>query len=406
MTMRKRLFVYIHYLEIGGAERALLGLLGSMDRDDVDVDLFVGRHSGDFMNMIPAWVNVLPELPAYAALERPIKDIIKDRHFTIAFLRILAKSIHYIYHKSLSAKVRTTDESIYQFIYRTVMPALPSLSQFGEYDLAISFLHPHNIVKDKVRARSKMCWVHTDYSSVHINTRIEQSIWGAYNNIICVSQGVRDAFCKIFPTLRGKLKVAENIVSTSAIRSLSIAFNVSEELGPNPGYVRFLSIGRYSPAKRFDCVPEMCRILLDMGLKFKWYIIGYGNDTSICANIAKYNVEDTLILLGKKPNPYPYIAATDIYVQPSLYEGKSVTVREAQILGKPVVVSAFPTASSQICDGTDGIIVPMDIRGCAEGIFRFANEIDRQMHISNYLKTHDYGSRTEINIIHDLIYDT
>lgn len=40
-------------------------------------------------------------------------------------------------------------------------------------------------------------------------------------------------------------------------------------------------------------------------------------------------------------NPYPYIKACDIYVQPSRYEGKAVTVREAQILGKPVVITRF-----------------------------------------------------------------
>lgn len=45
-----------------------------------------------------------------------------------------------------------------------------------------------------------------------------------------------------------------------------------------------------------------------------------------------------------KENPYPYIKACDWYVQPSCYEGKSVVVREAQMLCKPVIVTNYPTA--------------------------------------------------------------
>ena len=51
--MKKRIFINIHYLEIGGAERALLGLLSSLNPDKVDIDLFVNQHTGEFMPLIP-----------------------------------------------------------------------------------------------------------------------------------------------------------------------------------------------------------------------------------------------------------------------------------------------------------------------------------------------------------------
>ena len=51
--MKKRIFINIHYLEIGGAERALLGLLSSLNPDTVDIDLFVNQHTGEFMPLIP-----------------------------------------------------------------------------------------------------------------------------------------------------------------------------------------------------------------------------------------------------------------------------------------------------------------------------------------------------------------
>lgn len=53
-------------------------------------------------------------------------------------------------------------------------------------------------------------------------------------------------------------------------------------------------------------------------------------------------MQERVIILGKKDNPYPYMRACDLYVQPSRYEGKAVTVREAQLLGKPVVITTMP----------------------------------------------------------------
>ena len=42
--MKKHIFIAIHYLEIGGAEMSLIGLLQSFDYSKVEVDLFVYRH--------------------------------------------------------------------------------------------------------------------------------------------------------------------------------------------------------------------------------------------------------------------------------------------------------------------------------------------------------------------------
>ena len=119
--------------------------------------------------------------------------------------------------------------------------------------------------------------------------------------------------------------------------------------------------------------------------------------------IAEAGMENHVIILGKRTNPYPYIKACDIYVQPSRYEGKSVTVREAQMLCKPVVVTNYPTASSQIIDDVDGKIVPMDNEGCAQGLAEFIQNTELQSIIKEYLKTHDYGNMSEVEKLYKLI---
>ena len=58
--MKKRIFISMHYMEIGGAEISLIGLLQAMDYSKYDVDLFIHSHQGELMQFIPKEVNLLP----------------------------------------------------------------------------------------------------------------------------------------------------------------------------------------------------------------------------------------------------------------------------------------------------------------------------------------------------------
>lgn len=368
----------------------------------MDIDLFLNQHTGEFTMLLPPYVNLLPELPEYSSIERPMKEIVKNRQFSVAIKRLHAKFIHKKYLKTLLTHPEA-DESIFQCVTSSVSPALRDLSFLGEYDLAISFLCPHNIVLEKVRARKKICWIHTDYSKVHINAEAELPIWNGYDRIVSISNDVTKAFINVFPTLRQKIMEVENILLPDLIRQQAEMDDVSAEMPVCAGMLNFLSIGRFSVAKRLETVPLIGRQLLDKGLRFKWYILGYGPDSLIRENIKKYDVADTVILLGKKTNPYPYIKACDLYVQPSLFEGKSITVREAQILGKPPVITDYPTSKSQIHDGVDGKIVPLDIEGCSHGIFNFATDSHAMSTIRQNLQSTDFGNMNEVEKIYALI---
>jgi len=73
----KRIFICSHALELGGAERALIGLLDSIDYSCCSVDLFLMRHQGEMMPFIPEKVRLLPEMPQYASLAVPIADVVR-----------------------------------------------------------------------------------------------------------------------------------------------------------------------------------------------------------------------------------------------------------------------------------------------------------------------------------------
>ena len=399
--MKRNILFAIHYLELGGAEISLIGLLKALDYSKVNVELFVYSHRGELMKEIPAQVNLLPEIPQYAQIERPMKEVLKDCYWRIALARLRAKRQFARYTR----KTHPVDGSaIFAYVARQVTPLLPPIQPDKEYDLAVSFLAPHDIVLEKVRARKKVCWVHTDYTKIDIDTDLEGPVWSRFDHIAAVSDAVSEAFLTRFPALREKMVTLPNILSPEWIRSRAEAFRVDDEMPQEPGVTRLLSIGRFTVAKNFANVPDICRRIRETGIAIRWYLIGYGGEEDLIRErISEAGMEQDVRILGKKENPYPYLKACDVYVQPSRFEGNSVSVREAQILGKPVVVTAYPTVSSQIENGVDGVIVPMDNAGCASALAVLVSEPEKQDFLSSNLQDRDYGNEEAVETLMALI---
>ncbi len=398
--MKPRIFINMHYMEIGGAERALLGLLNAIDTNKVDVDLFINQHTGEFMKLIPEKINLLPEIPTYSVIESPIKDAIRKGQLKIAFARLKARLEYNKYLKSLDKPKLAIEGSATHYVADEVIKHLPSLYHLGEYDLAISFLDPPHIVQDKVLAKKKIEWIHTDFSYITVNYDVEFPRWNKNDYIASISPDITKAFIKTFPSLENKIVEIENILSPTFIQQQSKLFSPIEMDG---NFIKICSIGRFCYQKNFESIPFIAKTLKEKGVNFKWYIIGFGDTAETVQNINITNTEDCVILLGKKENPYPYIANCDIYVQPSRYEGKSVTVREAQILCKPVIITNYPTSSSQITNTVDGIICDIDNKAIANAIYNLIQDNELQSKIIDYLSTHDYGNEKEVDKIYTLL---
>lgn len=396
MDKKPRILIMMHYMELGGAESALLGLLQSVDPKKADVDVFIYSHRGELMEYIPIEkVHLLPEKKAYRLIEEPIADCVKAGRLDIVLGRLVAR---WTVSKS-PVPDGMEDIRIFSRIADCVEVLMPKVNPDVEYDLAISFLMPHNYVVHKVKAKRKMGWIHTDYSKVFVDARREEKVWGQLDYIASISEDVGRAFGNTFPELREKIIGIENILNTEFIRKRAEAFEADFS---DDAAIKLLTIGRYSYPKKMEDIPAICRKVRDRGLDIKWFIIGYGNaeiENEIRRNAEREGVSDDVVLLGKQDNPYPYVKACDVYVQPSRYEGKSITVREAQIMGKPVIVTNYPTAASQVKDGVDGVIVPLEIEGCAAGMYAFIKDEAKRKCVAEYLRTHDYGNEKEIEKI-------
>lgn len=424
----KKILVAMHYMELGGAEAALLGLLQSVDPKRAEMDVMIYDHRGELMHFVQSEelgvrseeykmprFHLLPEMEEYKMLEAPIKEVLRKGYWEIALGRLLAR---WPYKRDMKNNREGLDNiAAYHFIAERVERFLPRIEPKKVYDLAISFLLPHQYVRTKVRAKKYLAWLHTDYSKVYVSNQ-EEKVWASYDYIGAISEDVGKEFARKFPALENKIVSIENILSSEFIRQRS-----HEEcpIFENEPSLKLLTIGRYSYPKKLEDIPYLCRRLRDelnvkseklmvgssgeMVRNIKWYIIGYGSpeiEQQVRDEIRKEGMEEHVILLGKQSNPYPYIRTCDIYVQPSRYEGKSITVREAQILCKPVIVTHYPTAPSQVQDGVDGVIVPLEREACAEAMIKVIRDEKLLSSLTEYLSEHDYGNESEIEKIYKL----
>ena len=65
-------------------------------------------------------------------------------------------------------------------------------------------------------------------------------------------------------------------------------------------------------------------------------------------------------MLGVRANPYPCYRECDLYVHATGYEGKSIAIQEAQILGKPILATDCSGNREQIIPDVDGRMCPLD----------------------------------------------
>jgi glycosyltransferase involved in cell wall biosynthesis len=400
--VKKKIIIITHGMRIGGIERSLLGLLNTMKYHCYEVDLFLFIHDGSFISLIPKQVNLLPEITKYSSLLISVKENLKHGFLDLLLAKLFALIKAKIFCRR--NKLSINNMVYFDYLYKYTGIFLPKINRRKEYDLAISFMNPHYAVINKVKSKKKIAWIHTDYSFFEFDMKSELAIWGKYDHVASISDSVTRSFVKQFPSLADKIVLIENILSPDFVRKQAALEDVSPEMPKEENVTTLCSVGRFTEAKNFDNVPAICKRLLEMGCAVRWYLIGYGGDE----NLIRFQIEETgmqerVIILGKKENPYPYMKACDIYVQPSRYEGKAVTVREAQILYKPVVITNYATSGSQLEDGVDGIVVPMDNEGCARGIKSLLENKKLQEQLMENCKNRDFGNEKEVEKIYKLI---
>lgn len=385
-------------MEVGGVERSLISMLNNFDYVNNEVDLMLYSHTGDFMSMLNDKVNLLDQINQYSTFRKSIGETIKQGNLILGLTRVLSKFLAKVNGKSKNL----SEYGIYQMqlMWKYALPFLPKLDK--EYDVAISYLWPHYFIADKVKAKRKIAWIHTDYSTIETDINMDLKMWNKFDNIISISDHCTKAFLDKYPILKDKIVLIENITSPQFIIDRANE-KADDDISKVKGF-KIVSTGRLCYQKAFDNAIRALRILNNKGYEdIKWYIVGYGGDEGKLRGLIKESkLEDNFILLGKKINPYPYMKACDLYVQPSRYEGKAVAVTEARILERPTLITNYPTAKSQLIDGFDGIICDLSITGIVDGIERLYKDKNLRSKLSYNCKNTDYSNSYELEKLYKL----
>ena len=392
---RKEILFVVNSLGCGGAEKSLVSLLSCFDYQNYSVELLMLQPGGMFLALLPSEVKIVPQPAFLQYCGQGMSALLKGpSRFRAARLRL---SYDLRFRKKYHGKVLHDA----QVFWRAAGDAFDQLEK--KYDVAIAWGqgNPTHFVAEKVDAVKKIAVINADFEAVGHNRRFDEKFYQTYSNIVSVSDILCESMKKVYPEL------ADRMCAIYDIRNQKLIERMAEEFDP---YTRkenqkaLVTVGRLVRQKGYDIAVAACKILKERGLDFVWYLVGEGPERSMLEDhIAKFKLEENLVLVGAQQNPYPYMKNADVYVQTSRFEGFCLTLCEARILHTPPVSTCFDVVYDQLRDGENGLIVDMTPEAVADGIERMLSEDGlREKIIGNLLQEH-LGNETEVEKLYQLI---
>ncbi len=393
MKKKKILFV-IESLVAAGAEKSLITFLSVLDKSKFEIDLQLFAYGGEFERYLPSEVNLLPPL----AYMRFVQLDILHQFLTFDVHKILArwKYSFAIRKKNIGHRDRA------RFFWNYVSSCIPQSRT--NYDIAVAYAQniPTLYVVDKVSAKMKLAWINAIYTPEGVNREFYRNYYSQINHIVTVSDSSQDEFVKVYPSFKNKTVIIRDMLDANFISLMSLEKQEIPFQYDVPTLLTVARLERYS--KGYDITLNTCRILVERGVKFKWYVIGKGDyREDMESYIAKHHLDSVFLFLGTTPNPYPYIKNCTIYVQTSRHEGYGLSIAEARILNRPVVTTEFDAVWTQMVQGENGIVVPQDPVAVADAIEHLLKDEELYDHIVSYQKQEKKGNTEEIEKFYQLI---
>jgi len=305
--MKKILFL-IESLGGGGAEKILATLVKNLDKTKFDITVLAVVNTGVYVDKIKKYCNY-----------RFMLDGMES--------------------SNLLGKIKYRLD--YKYIYS--QPAEKVYKRFitEEYDVEVAFVEGFAtklIAASPNRRSKKICWLHIDmrenpYADVYYQTiQEERTVYKCYDKIIGVSETVKKTFEEKFE-LPGTVTVIYNPIDRKEILEKAGLFSVKKE-----SVLTIVTTGRLAKQKGYDRLIHSLAQMKQEDRKCVVWILGEGMERPYLEKqIYESGLQDIVKLLGFQENPYPWVAAADVFVCSSRAEGFSLAIAEAMILGKPIV---------------------------------------------------------------------
>ena len=381
--MRKKVAILLPWLKMGGTNKVALRFIRELTQF-CDITLILSQDTGELKSEIPDNVQVIIDKM------QDFKDIFKEDVSRIRIGYLIRDFIYY-------AKIKIKRDSIDNYKYLVRRHADINTEKF---DCAISYhgQSPERLLNllYRINAEKKVAWIHGEMSFSKRDCLKMAKYYSKLDHFFFVSKPTMVSFQNRININSAKCTVYYNPLDENEIIRLSHAMM---DIEFDKEYVNILTVGRISAEKGQDMIPKITNNLISKGYKVRWYVIGDGDmRPKLECLIRENSVENEVILLGLKTNPYCYMKACDIYVQPSYTEGYSTTICEAGILGKAIIGTA-PSGGirDQVTDGNDGLIVDATVEGLTVGITKLIKNEKLRHSFEKEIQKKDFSGKGEIS---------
>ena len=230
-----------------------------------------------------------------------------------------------------------------------------------------------------------------DYGRAGYNRKLDKDCYLRFDRIFTVSDEVKHSFYKVYPECAEKSFVFHNLLDVEEIRrKAALPGGFSDDFKG----LRILTVGRLTAQKAYDIALDAMSLLKERGEQVRWYVLGEGNQRSLLEEKRKsLGLEEDFLLPGAERNPYPYFAQADIYVHATRFEGKSIAIQEAQILGKAVLVSDCSGNREQVKQGVDGLLCELTPEGICAGIQILIHDPELRSRLGRAAARRSFGER-------------
>ena len=344
MTGKRILICCNRTMSLGGIEKALTTFLRALNTKDNEILLVLYDKNGPLYPELPLDdINVfyVSDIQASAYLKQDIKKLRLIEVIKGVWNRLRLRS-----EKDWYARIMYT----YRIIKRgLVFP--------GHFDCAISFTSDYSDLSMAAAADAdkRISFVHGDATQGKRAAKLNDHLVRQMDKIYAVSERAKELFVVMHPECEKAMDVLHNVIIREDIEKKAEEPAIGMIMDGKPV---ICTVGRVSPEKGQQMIPETAVLLKKAGFDFRWYIIGDGGlREELELTVSRLGLEDCVILLGAKSNPYPYIKNCDVYVQTSFSEAYCLTVAEARILCKPIITTDAPGLRDQIISGENGLIV-------------------------------------------------
>jgi Glycosyltransferase len=158
---------------------------------------------------------------------------------------------------------------------------------------------------------------------------------------------------------RERVAVVANGIDLRRFRAVS-GVGVREEFGCRPSRLLLLMVGRLEPQKAHqDLLLALSDVRAGGGEEFLCVLAGDGELRGVLeAEVARLGLQEHVLFAGFRRDVPRLLAACDLFVMSSRWEGLPIALLEAMACAKAVVVTAVGGVPDVVRDDVNGFLVP------------------------------------------------